>query len=142
MDDVEARKALARAWFENLAQRLITAFESLEEWADGGLYAGQAGRFERTQWDRPADGDTKGGGLMGMMRGRLFEKVGVHVSTVHGCLSQEFAKQVKGAAQDPRFWAAGISVIAHMKNPHVPAAHMNSRMIVTTESWFGGGADL
>lgn len=141
---LDARKAQARQWFEQLQNRIITVFEALEREAPASLYPGESATFQRKRWRRPdsAEGFDQGGGLMGMMRGRLFEKVGVHTSTVHGAFTPDFAQHVRGAGLDPRFWASGISVIAHMKNPRVPAIHMNTRMIVTTECWFGGGADL
>lgn len=140
--DLDTRRAEARAWFESLRNQIVAAFEDLEDKADPDMYPGEAGRFELKPWTRGEDHEDLGGGVMGMMHGRLFEKVGVHVSTVYGEFSPEFAKKVKGAADDPRFFATGISLIAHMRNPHVPAVHMNTRFITTTESWFGGGMDL
>jgi coproporphyrinogen III oxidase len=136
--DLDARKSQASAWFADLRDQLHRAFEALEDEAPADLYPGAPGRFVLTPWRRPEGG----GGVMGMMHGRLFEKVGVHVSTVHGELSPEFAKSMPGTEQDRRFFATGVSLIAHMRSPRVPAVHMNTRFIATTQSWFGGGGDL
>jgi coproporphyrinogen III oxidase len=143
MTDPDTQKQRARDWFRALQEDICARFEAIEQMAEPPLYRGDPGKFELTEWTRGDGNEDLGGGRMGLMRGKVFEKVGVHFSEVYGTFSEAFAAQIPGADQSGgRFWASGISLIAHPRNPHVPAAHMNTRMLVTSQSWFGGGGDL
>jgi coproporphyrinogen III oxidase len=134
---LDTRQQAARDWFEALRDRICAVFTVIER--EAGSDAG----FEYIPWDRvDHDGSAGGGGVRGVMKGQVFEKVGVNVSTVGGAFNPDFAATVHGADEDPSFFATGISLVAHMANPHVPAVHMNTRFLTTTKSWFGGGADL
>ena len=137
MIELDTEQEAARDWFESLRDRICAEFEAIER------EAGSEASFEYGPWERTDhDGSPGGGGVRGLMKGQVFEKVGVNVSTVGGAFSPDFAQSIFGAAEDPRFFATGISLVAHMANPHVPAVHMNTRFLTTTRRWFGGGADL
>ena len=140
---IASRRDEAQAWFKDLRDRICAAFEAIEgDYCAAHPEQGSAGRFEQKQWNRPEGG----GGVMSVMHGQVFEKVGVNISTVHGEFSPEFRGQIPGTSEEPSFWASGISLVAHMKNPFVPAVHMNTRYLNAGgdngKRWFGGGADL
>ena len=137
MLDLDDQQQAARTWFESLRDRICAAFEAIER------EAGSDAAFQFIPWERTDHGgEPGGGGVRGQMAGKVFEKVGVNVSTVGGSSSPEFPASIPGAELDPSFFATGISLVAHMANPHVPAVHMNTRFLTTTRRWFGGGADL
>ena len=125
--NIEDKQKLTSSWFQDLQNQMISSFESLD-----------TKKFQKKTWERPGGG----GGTMAIMKGEVFEKVGVNISVVHGKFSDEFRKKIPGTEKSANFWAAGISIVAHMKNPKIAAAHFNTRFIATEKSWFGGGCDL
>jgi len=132
-------KKRAAEWFQSLRDQICVAFEAIEQDYNGpDCDKADPGQFDYTPWERPGGG----GGTIGKMKGRVFEKVGVNISAVEGEFSEQFAKEIPGALENPKFWASGISLVAHMRNPFVPPVHMNTRHLITTQHWFGGGADL
>lgn len=134
LDDQQSQ---AQTWFAKLRNDICAEFEAIETEADSDA------KFDYLPWDRKnPDGSPGGGGVRGVINGKIFEKAGVNISTVDGTFSEEFAKSIHGASENPHFFATGISLVAHMANPHVPAVHMNTRFLCTTKRWFGGGADL
>ena len=148
---MDEKKKQAASWFKDLQNKICNSFEELETELKSGQKSDlPSGKFEKTEWNRDelnqpnnSGSDLHGGGRMAVMRGRVFEKVGVNFSEVHGTFSKEFAEKIPGAKEsNGEFWASGISLVAHMHSPLVPAVHMNTRMIATSRSWFGGGADL
>jgi len=140
-EDIESRKREAGTAFRELRDLLCSECEGIEDELEHGPHADLApGRFERTRWSRGSDDE--GGGEISILRGRVFEKLGINFSEVHGRFSEQFAKEIPGTESDTRFWASGVSLVAHMRSPHVPTAHMNIRFIVTDRWWFGGGGDL
>ena len=144
MENLENKKNIAQKWFKELRDSICDGFLSIENDASDNYqhWDNLNGAFERKDWRRANTKHDGGGGTISLMQGKVFEKVGVNISTVFGEFSDEFKKSIPGAEQDPRFWASGISVVAHPRSPFVPIAHMNTRMIVTTKQWFGGGGDL
>lgn len=142
---LKEKQDIAAKWFRNLRDSICAEFEAIEDELTGTDFAcHDAGRFNRKTWNRTTeDGSDGGGGEMSVMKGRVFEKVGVNISTVYGRFTSDFAQKIPGANEnDGCFWASGLSLVAHHRNPHVPPAHMNTRMIVTSKEWFGGGGDL